>query len=365
MFDSNFWKNKKVLITGHSGFKGSWLSLLLKSLGAKVYGISLAPETKPALFDQIKLSDKIEFSFFIDINDKSNLNKKIIEIRPEIVFHLAAQPLVRQSYLNPIETWKTNLMGSLNLLESLTNLNSLCAVVMITTDKVYKNREWDYGYRENDELGGYDPYSASKAACEIAISSWRSSFCNAEYNKKEKLAIASARAGNVIGGGDWAKDRIIPDLIKSFSNNKNILIRNPNSTRPWQHVLDPISGYLILAEKLFKTQKEQGEILENNYATSFNFGPNTDSNKTVLELVKEISKYWEGAWSINESDDGFHEASKLSLQIDKSCKFLKWHPKWDFHESVERTVKWYKKVNSDERLAYRTCLEDIDLYMQK
>jgi len=364
MFDNNFWKNKKVLITGHSGFKGSWLSLVLTTLGAKVFGISLAPETKPALFNQIKLPKKIEFSFFIDINNRSDLNKKIIEIRPDIVFHLAAQPLVRQSYLNPLGTWQTNLMGTLNLLDSLTKLNDLCAAVIITTDKVYKNREWDYGYRENDELGGYDPYSASKAACEIAISSWRSSFCKGKLNK-EKLVIASARAGNVIGGGDWAKDRIIPDLVKSFSNNSNIQIRNPNSTRPWQHVLDPISGYLLLAEKLFKTQKEKEDILDNNYATSFNFGPSIDSNKTVLELVEEITKYWEGSWSINENNDGFHEASKLSLQIDKSYKFLNWYPRWDFHESVQRTIEWYKKVDSNESVAYNACLEDIDLYLQK
>ena len=363
MIDKSFWHDRKVLITGHSGFKGSWLSFWLKTLGAKVYGISLAPNTTPALFNQLNLIGSLDESYFIDIRNNLELNKIIFKLRPEVVFHLAAQPLVLEGYKNPLMTWETNLMGSLNLLNSLTNLRTKLSLVMITTDKVYKNKEWLYGYREQDELGGYDPYSASKAACEIAIDSWRLSYCEPKNNEETLLRIASARSGNVIGGGDWSKDRIIPDAIRSLNKNTEIILRNPNSTRPWQHVLDPLSGYLLLAEKLHKYSQENNSDLINKFATSYNFGPSIESNKKVSELIDEISKYWSGLKVKNTITNNFHEANKLNLQTDKSFHHLKWRPKWDFENSVRRTIEWYKKIQDSKISASKACLFDIEEYM--
>ena len=363
MIDKSFWQNRKVLITGHSGFKGSWLSFWLKTLGAKVYGISLAPNTTPALFNQLNLIGSLDESYFIDIRNNLELNKIIFKLRPEVVFHLAAQPLVLEGYKNPLMTWETNLMGSLNLLNSLTNLRTKLSLVMITTDKVYKNKEWLYGYREQDELGGYDPYSASKAACEIAIDSWRLSYCEPKNNEENLLSIASARSGNVIGGGDWSKDRIIPDAIRSLNKNTEIILRNPNSTRPWQHVLDPLSGYILLAEKLYKYSQENNNDLKNKFATSYNFGPSIESNKKVIELVEEISKYWSGLKVTNTIDKNFHEANRLNLQTDKSFHYLQWRPKWDFENSVKRTIEWYKKIQKSNITAREVCLFDIEEYM--
>ena len=244
---NQFWKNKKVLITGHTGFKGSWLATWLVSLGSNVCGLSLNPEYDINLFDQIELHDRINENHIVDIRDLKSLDLVIREFKPEIVFHLAAQPLVLKSE-EPIKTWDTNVMGTINLLSSLTNIENNCTVIIITTDKVYENKEWIYGYQENDRLGGYDPYSSSKAAVELLVDSWRNSYCQKE--KKTRLKIASVRAGNVVGGGDWAKYRLIPDIVRSLSKKQIIKIRNPKSTRPWQHVLEPLSGYLSLAEKL-------------------------------------------------------------------------------------------------------------------
>ena len=363
MIDKSFWQNRKVLITGHSGFKGSWLSFWLKNLGAKVYGISLAPNTNPSLFNQLNLIDSLDESHFIDIRNNLELDKIIFKLRPEVVFHLAAQPLVLEGYKNPLMTWETNLMGSLNLLNSLTNLRTKLSLVMITTDKVYKNKEWIYGYREQDELGGYDPYSASKAACEMAIDSWRLSYCEPKNNEETLLRIASARSGNVIGGGDWSKDRIIPDVIRALNKNTEIILRNPNSTRPWQHVLDPLSGYILLAEKLYKYSQENNNDLKNKFATSYNFGPSIESNKKVIELVEEISKYWSGLKVTNTIDNNFHEANRLNLQTDKSFHYLQWRPKWDFENSVKRTIEWYKKIQNSNITAREVCLFDIEEYM--
>ena len=363
MIDKSFWHNRKVLITGHSGFKGSWLSFWLKNLGAKVYGISLAPNTNPSLFDQLNLKGSLDESHFIDIRNNLELNKIIFKLRPEVVFHLAAQPLVLEGYKHPLMTWEINLMGSLNLLNSLTNLRTKLSLVMITTDKVYKNKEWIYGYREQDELGGYDPYSASKAACEMAIDSWRLSYCEPKNNKETLLRIASARSGNVIGGGDWSKDRIIPDAIRSLNKNSEIILRNPNSTRPWQHVLDPLSGYILLAEKLYKYSQQNDSDSKNKFATSYNFGPSIESNKKVIELVEEISKYWSGLRLTNTIDNNFHEANRLNLQTDKSFHYLKWRPKWDFENSVKRTIEWYKKNQNSNISAKEACLCDIEEYM--
>ena len=261
--NTSFWKGRKVLVTGHTGFKGSWLSLCLLELGASVIGVSLKPEFKLNLFDQLRISSFVDHNLF-DIANLQDISLLLEEKRPDVIFHLAAQSIVRVGYDKPVSTWSTNVMGTINILESLKSIDYPCSAVFVTTDKVYKNNEWVYGYRENDALGGIDPYSSSKAAAEIAIDSWRKSFFESNVNPSRNVRIASARAGNVIGGGDWSPNRIIPDVVRSISENKPILVRNPASTRPWQHVLEPLSGYLLLAEKL-----------ENNLdlTTAYNFGP--------------------------------------------------------------------------------------------
>ena len=360
MIDKNFWQNKRVLITGHTGFKGSWLSLWLNRLGAEVHGISLPADSENCLFIQAKIESIMSSNNFCDICNLNKLNKFVESIKPEIVFHLAAQPLVIQSYIYPIETWNTNVIGSLNLLESLKFLNDKCAVIMITTDKVYENKEWDFGYREDDKLGGKDPYSASKAACEIAISSWRESFCGSKFNQNPNISIASARSGNVIGGGDWAKDRIIPDAIRSLQSRKVIQIRNPTATRPWQHVLDPLSGYLLLAEKLYKSNYESSSC-KNIYESSFNFGPPLESNHTVLSLIERIMKYWPGEWTIN-SENYFYESARLHLNIDKAYHNLNWASKWHFDLTIKRTVGWYKRVFNGLSDAKIATIDDIVEY---
>jgi len=362
MIDKSFWKDKKVLITGHTGFKGSWLALWLIQLGAKVSGISLPPDTRPSLFDQLKISSQLEYNFLEDIRNQSSLDEHVATIKPDIAFHLAAQPLVRESYKDPLGTWKTNVIGSLNVLQSLYKLNNFCAVIMVTTDKVYKSKEWVYGYRENDQLGGFDPYSASKAACEIAVESFRSSFCLVKEKESSRLAIATARSGNVIGGGDWSKDRIVPDAIRSLNKGLAISIRNPNSTRPWQHVLEPLSGYMILAKKLFGSNYNLDKYDADYYASSFNFGPNLESNKKVSELVDKILFYWPGKWNFQNEITNMHETNKLFLNIDKSFNLLNWKPKWDFETTVSRTVNWYEKFYKNDITPYDLCLKDIEYY---
>lgn len=353
----NFWTNKKVFITGHTGFKGTWLILFLEKLGAKICGYSLDPDPSPNLYrDIFGISKRSILDLRGNILNKIELKKKIKEFQPEIVFHLAAQPLVRESYKNPSLTWETNLIGTLNLLESLRDLDDKCSVIIITTDKVYKNKEWFYGYRENDELGGIDPYSASKACTEILVNSWRKSFCGKATFQKENIKVVTARAGNVIGGGDWAKDRIIPDFIKSVKNNNPIRIRNPNSKRPWQHVLDPLGGYLMLAKNIHEERKNY------NYETAYNFGPNISSNKTVLELVKEINKIWKCDYIKNENLDDFHESKNLSLCIEKAYSELNWYPIWDFKQTIEKTINWYKDV-SEGSDPYKRCLSDLESYL--
>ncbi len=364
IMNKDFWINKRVLITGHTGFKGSWLLVWLNMLGADVYGLSLSLLNGKSLFKEITNKKVLSKDFFVDIRNIEKLKTSMNEINPDIVFHLAAQPLVRESYKNPLDTWSTNLMGTLNLLESLTVIKNNCAVIMVTTDKVYKNMEWEYGYRENDQLGGHDPYSASKAATEIAISSWRDSFCDVD-KKGSNLAIASARSGNVIGGGDWAKDRIVPDVMRAIEHDKKIFIRNPKSTRPWQHVLDPLAGYIVLAEKLYQSKNSLNKDSNENFASAFNFGPNISSNKTVEFLVNEIIKYWPG--NIKKNNDGLnqlHEAEKLYLQFDKAFNLLNWEPVWNLEVSVKRTVEWYKKFNEDSTSSFDLCTKDIQFYLK-
>lgn len=349
----SFWSGKKVLITGHTGFKGSWLMIWLKSLDAEVYGFSLNPESDLNLFSSIPnefISKNVQHNIG-DIRDKSSLNKIIEEIKPDIVFHLAAQALVKKGYQEPLFTWETNVIGSLNLLESIKENNHPCSIVIVTTDKVYKNNEWLFGYREVDELGGYDPYSASKAALEIAVSSWRDSFCNDKSNNN--IRIATARAGNVIGGGDWAANRIIPDAIRSIMAKKDLIIRNPNSTRPWQHVLEPLWGYMLLAKSLYLNNE--------GFSEPFNFGPQIQSNRTVKEVVEKIFLVWPGTYVFKNDKDNHHEAEKLYLQIDKAYQKLNWQPKISFEKSIEKTTLWYKDF-FEGNSSLDCCLKDINFY---
>ena len=354
--DPTFWSKKKVLVTGHTGFKGSWLTIWLLEMGAEVFGISLEPTTMPNLFEEAELSNKIK-SYIFDIRNRKNFEKVIKKIQPDIVFHMAAQPLVIDGYLNPICTWETNLIGTINLLNLLRKVPNKCACICVTTDKVYRNSE-NKSHSEDDSLGGFDPYSCSKAACELAIESFRSSFCGNLNYQKDNLFIASVRSGNVIGGGDWSKNRIIPDIIRSIVSDKKILIRSPYSIRPWQHVLDPLSGYLILAEKLF--------IEGNSYSTSYNFGPKSlQSNKKVLDILKKTSAYWKLSWGIlPKSEKRFHESSFLSLNISKSQKHLNWDPKWEFEKTLEITLDWYKNYYNDKNSSYKYCLSDLENYLK-
>jgi len=347
----HFWKNRRVLVTGHTGFKGSWLLILLEELEANVFGYALEPETEPSLFKQANLSEscchKID-----NIQDAFNLREYVESIQPEIVFHLAAQSLVRRSYEEPLETWLTNTQGTVNLLESLKTIEQQCAVVIITTDKVYKNKEWHYAYRETDTLGGHDPYSSSKAAVELAVSSWRSSFFS---TASSTVHIATARAGNVIGGGDWAENRIVPDMIRSLSKGEVIPVRNPDAIRPWQHVLEPLDGYINLAEQLYDDRMHE-------LKSAFNFGPSTESIKTVKQLVDEGLKYWNGEWENHTPAIAPHEAKILNLTTEKARSLLKWSPQWAFDQTVALTMTWYKQVMKNESSAKDCCLQQIHKY---
>jgi CDP-glucose 4,6-dehydratase len=288
-----------------------------------------------------------------DLADCEGLQQVVEETQPEVMLHLAAQPLVRRSYRDPLGTWATNVQGSLNLLEALKSLQHRCAVVMVTTDKVYANQEWDYGYREDDRLGGHDPYSASKAAAEIGIASWRASFCGPGAHQTPHLGIATARAGNVIGGGDWSEDRIVPDAMRALAAAKPIPVRTPNSTRPWQHVLEPLGGYLLLAEKLVTSGAA--------YASAFNFGPALEANRTTRELVETALSHWSGSWLDGSNADAPHEAGRLHLQIDKAHHQLGWQPRWDFATTVARTVGWYRAVHEGGN-PLACCLADLEAY---
>lgn len=332
--ENNFskkFKNKTVLITGHTGFKGSWLTAWLVKLGANVVGIALNPPTNPSHFTAAKLSTRIK-DLRIDVRNQIEVENAIVEAKPDFVFHVAAQSLVRKSYENPIETWQTNVLGTINVLESLRKLNDPCTAVIITSDKCYKNMEQIEGYVETDELGGYDPYSASKSSAEIAIHSYIRSYFQIESSK---VRIASARAGNVIGGGDWAEDRIVPDCVRNWSQSNSVKLRNPNATRPWQHVLEPLSGYLTLALALQSNSKLHGE--------SFNFGPNPEENYSVLELVTEMSIYWDRVkWEdVSEIPSKYHESGLLKLNCKKSLDLLSWHAAMNFKETIHLTSEWY------------------------
>lgn len=325
-------QNKTVLITGHTGFKGAWLTAWLQRLGAKVVGIALDPPSYPSHFVEAKLSENI-VDLRIDIRDIKKLKNAIISVQPDFVFHLAAQALVRRSYDDPLETWQTNVLGTLHVLEALRELDKKCAAVIVTSDKCYDNVEWVWGYRETDAMGGPDPYSASKGAAELAIRSHIKSYFPRESSK---VRIASARAGNVIGGGDWAADRIIPDCVKAWSTDKVVDLRNPHATRPWQHVLEPLGGYLTLAIELSIRNELHGE--------PFNFGPQAQQNHSVLELVGQMSFHWDQVrWSdVSGSVSGPYESGLLKLNCDKSLHHLRWHAVMGFEETVRMTAEWYR-----------------------
>ncbi|WP_413287834.1 CDP-glucose 4,6-dehydratase [Bdellovibrio sp. HCB337] len=343
---SSFWKNKKVFLTGHTGFKGSWMSLWLHKMGAQVTGYALQPPTNPSLFEAAGIASLIQ-SHIGDIRDFENLKKVLSDAKPDIIIHMAAQPLVRYSYSNPIETYMTNVMGTVYLLEAAKAVPSIRAIVNVTTDKCYENKEWHWGYRENEALGGYDPYSSSKACSELVTSAYRQSF---------KIAVASARAGNVIGGGDWAEDRLIPDIIKSFSKNESVKVRNPNSIRPWQHVLEPLCGYLVLAQKLF----EQGA----DYAQAFNFGPTESDAREVEWIVKKMVGMWGGdaAYTLTKDPNAVHEATYLKLDHSKARTLLQWEPRWGLEKTLESIVTWSKAYASNKTQCREVTLRQIEEY---
>lgn len=326
-----FWNGRRVVVTGHTGFKGSWLCEVLLGRGAQVTGIALEPDTAPSLFDQLALAARIDHRI-VDIRDADALRDCLIAARPEIILHLAAQSLVRRSYREPISTFETNIMGTAHLLEAVRGLSAGCVVVVATTDKVYENREWEHLYREDDRLGGHDPYSASKAAAELVTASFRRAFFEGTGTR-----LATARAGNVIGGGDWAEDRIIPDLARAFASGKTLRVRNARSVRPWQHVLDPIAGYLRLAEVLAEPSRDIR-------AASFNFGPEPADQHSVGELVAEARRHWPGDWEDATDPAAPHEAGRLALSIERARSLLGWQPRWDFAHTVGETARWYRVV---------------------
>ncbi len=350
--DPIFWKGKNVFLTGHTGFKGSWLSLWLASMGSKVEGYALAPNTTPNLFDVMSIDSLIGESHIADIRDLASLQIAMSEAKPDVVIHMAAQPLVRYSYANPVETYSTNVMGTVHVLESSRSIESVRATVVVTTDKCYENKEWLWSYRENEPMGGFDPYSNSKGCAELVTSAYRQSYFSGPDSPNK---VASARAGNVIGGGDWSKDRLIPDAIKAFEANLPLMIRNPLATRPWQHVLEPLSGYLILAQALY----EQGSA----FASSWNFGPRDKDNRSVQEVVEFIISGWgESACWEKEGSEQPHEANLLKLDCSKARAKLGWAPKWDLETAIKKIVLWQKAYQAKENMQ-EVGLAQINDYM--
>ena len=329
-----FWQGKRVFLTGHTGFKGGWLSLWLQQLGAKVTGYALEAPTTPSLFEVAGVARGM-VSIIGDVRDGEALKRAMAQARPEIVIHMAAQPLVRYSYVNPVETYATNVMGVVNLLEAVRATPGVRSVVNVTSDKCYENREWPWGYRENEAMGGYDPYSNSKGCAELVTAGYRSSFFNAEKYAEHGTALGSGRAGNVIGGGDWALDRLIPDMLRAIGAGQPVMIRNPHSIRPWQHVLEPLSGYLTLAEKLYT----EGPV----HAEGWNFGPHDTDAKPVEWIIERMTQEWGAgaSWSLDGQDHP-HEATYLKLDCSKARGQLGWHPRWDIGQTIAKIVEWHK-----------------------
>lgn len=356
VINAEFWKGKRVFVTGNTGFKGAWLSIWLAELGAEVFGYALEPPTNPSIFAMSNLTERGIKTTIGNINNEELLRSSVQECNPEIVFHLAAQPIVRTSYEDPITTYLDNVVGTARVLDSLRGLSNLRAVVCITTDKCYENKEWEWGYRESDTLGGYDPYSASKACSEIVCASYRQSFFSpAEYGKSHSVALATARAGNVIGGGDWAKDRLIPDILKAFQEGKNVVIRNPHSIRPWQHVLEPLHGYLTLAEHVYEFGPAYGE--------AWNFGPEDADAKPVSWIVNEFSKLWNNApGSDLDQSKQPHEAGYLKLDCSKAKHRLAWNSVWDLATALKMIYEWDREM-MQEKSVYELCAHQIKDYM--
>ena len=348
---------KRVLVTGHTGFKGSWLSIWLHELGAEVVGVGLEPYSEKDNYILSGIDKKIKADVRADIRDGQKMKEIFAEYQPEIVFHLAAQPLVRLSYEIPVETYETNVMGSINIMEAVRATDSVKVVVMITTDKCYENKEQIWGYRENEPMGGYDPYSSSKGAAEIAINSWRRSFFNpADYGKKHQVSIASVRAGNVVGGGDWAKDRIVPDCIRALEAYKPIEIRSPKAVRPWQHVLEPLSGYMLLADKMLQEPTK--------YCEGWNFGPRMESITPVWDVATMLTKYY-GRGELKDVSDpnALHEANLLMLNISKAKFQLGWEPRTNIEQCCQLTADWYKRYQCED--VYSLCVEQINKFVGK
>lgn len=355
MIDKSFWKNKRVLITGHTGFKGGWLSIWLASLGVNLKGIALLPSSEVSLFSEAKIDTLFDCDF-VDIRDYDALLASMQRFKPEIVLHLAAQPLVRKSYISPRETYSTNVMGTLNVFEAVREIGDVKVLINVTSDKCYENKEWVWGYREQDPMGGYDPYSSSKGCSELLTSSYRQSFFHPLEYDKHGVALASVRAGNVIGGGDWAEDRLVPDTLKAFQNNQVVNIRNPYSMRPWQHVLEPLSGYLKLAEQLY----QQG----GKFAEAWNFGPISNNELCVQDIVSYLANLWgtDAKWSVDQNIQP-HEANFLKLDCSKSKTLLQWTPQWEINEVLMRIVHWHKAWMSGENML-DYCLSEINDYIK-
>jgi CDP-glucose 4,6-dehydratase len=343
----SFWKNKKVFVTGHTGFKGSWLCLWLSQLGAKITGYALSPTT-PSLFDSANIVTCLEKNIINNINDYTSLQQAIQQSQPEIVFHLAAQSLVQNSYQNPVENYQTNVMGTVNLLEAVRQTDGVRVVINITSDKCYENKEWVWGYRETDRLGGHDPYSNSKACAELITHAYRDSFFN-----QQNIALASCRAGNVIGGGDWAENRLVPDMMRGFLSGEEIIIRNPKAIRPWQHVLEPLSGYLLLAEKIYT---------DKTLAQAWNFGPEEKDVQPVSFITDHLSHHWPSHQiHIGNNDKFGHEAGILKLDISKAKNVLQWKPKLNLQQALDLTAQWYKAYGAKKEMKKFT-LAQINQY---
>lgn len=344
----DFWQNKRVFITGHTGFKGSWLALWLHSLGAKVYGYALPPNTVPSLFEVARIESLLTGHIQADIRNYDTLCHAIDQAQPEIVFHLAAQPLVRRSYVDPIETYSTNVMGTVNLLEAARQSSSVKAVVNITTDKCYENKEWIWAYREDEPMGGHDPYSSSKGCAELVTASYRNSFY-----ESTGIGLASARAGNVIGGGDWSEDRLIPDFLRAIEAHEILKIRSPHAVRPWQHVLEPLKGYLQLAQALYHEPQ--------TYASAWNFGPNEQDAQEVAWIVEKLATYMpETRWEIDANPQP-HEANLLKLDSSKARQLLKWQPAWDLETALQKITEWHLAWHMKQDMQ-SVCLAQIAAY---
>lgn len=352
----DFWRDKTVFMTGHTGFKGSWLSLWLQSLGAHVVGYALAPPTEPNLFNLAKVSDQM-VSLLGDIRDLDQMVAAVNQHQPDIVIHMAAQPLVRYSYAHPVETYATNVMGTVHVLEAVRQTRSVKVAINITTDKCYENREWVWGYRESDPMGGYDPYSSSKGCSELVTAAYRSAYFNPSDFSRHGLALASARAGNVIGGGDWGVDRLVPDIMHALLHGNTVAIRNPDATRPWQHVLEPLSGYLLLAQRLW----EDGPA----YAEGWNFGPNDEDARPVAWIADYLTRQWgaNAAWqTAGEAHAQPHEAHYLKLDCSKARAKLQWRPRWQLEDALSRIVDWYRGYQRQADMR-QICIAQIDDFM--